>query len=166
MKTLMISNSGMQATMTVDFLKSNGVDAFSRGSREYASIVTGGDLGRYEILVPEEQFPQAEKLLRQLQLQIVEHDHEQEEELQNSSLTPIEEANRFLKYSILFAMAGFAFFPFINVVSFYYLYKYLRTNLSLNKRMIVSILMLLLNSIPMAFTTYWLWPKLFKGIFW
>mgnify|MGYP003394953062 CR=1 FL=1 len=50
--------------MLCGLLQSNQIDAHIRGAREYAGLVTGTDLGRYEIMVPKEDFKHAEEIYK------------------------------------------------------------------------------------------------------
>ena len=163
MKTLTVSNSSMQATMTVDYLKSRGIDAFSRGSREYASIVTGSDMGRYEILVPEDQLEEAQKHLKQLQLQIVEQEQQDEDPSEPQSIPDV--AASALKRSIVFGTAGFIVIPIFNLFSLYFLYVYLKNASGFMNRFLVGTLLLIFNVGGWMFFADVLYPNLYKGLF-
>lgn len=55
--------SGQDAKIICDLLNSHGVEAFCNGGREYSSLIVGGDYGRFEISVPENQLEEARKIL-------------------------------------------------------------------------------------------------------
>lgn len=164
MKTLTISNSGIQATMTVDYLKSRGIDAFSRGSRDYASIVTGGDMGRYEILVPEAQLEAAEKHLKQLQLQVIDQQNNDGSDITPTFRIP-KKVSTALKRSIIFCVAGLVVLPLFNLFSLYYLYIYLKNSKGSFNSLLISALMLLLNIAAGTIFIRFIWVDLLKDFF-
>ncbi len=103
-------SSENESRMICDLLQNNNIDALSRGAKEYAGIVTGTDLGSYEILVPTEQLVEAKNILSTVQ---------------GSQITPQPHLNLVregqsersyrseLKRSIVFAVMGIIILPVV-----------------------------------------------------
>jgi hypothetical protein len=64
MKKLVVLTSRIEAHLLVERLHAEQIQALCNGAREYAAIVTGQDVGRYEVQVPEGQYNEAVDLLR------------------------------------------------------------------------------------------------------
>lgn len=64
MKTIRTLSSKIEAEMIKQFLEANEIPAFVNGSREYASFITGSDIGTFNIEVSDENGELAESLLK------------------------------------------------------------------------------------------------------
>lgn len=105
-----------EGTMARDFLESQGIHGELRGSREYSSIVVGGTMGHYFLLVPEEQAAEAHLLLRKVEVKPA-SDHSKPTELPEVAL----------KKAVMFAFMAIIIFPFIgNAISVSETMKYMR----------------------------------------
>lgn len=109
--------SQLEAGLFVGHLKANGVRVVLSGNKEYASIITGQDNGRFEILVANEDYEHAKQISTKLNVQI-------------ADLSLVEQkpdAFSYYKKSIIFAFMSFIILPIIfNISSLYYLYKYIK----------------------------------------
>ncbi len=167
MKIYQIISSGFQAHMISQFLQAHGLSPQIHGGKEYASIVTGMDQGRYEIHLPEDEHQQADKLLRDLNnstppgapnkgplgegLKTTDYSA-------NSSLS----SSQALKRSVFFALISSLLLPVIfNISSLYYLTKWRKLRPAGINRLIVSILILLLNGSMLATFYFLVFPALF-----
>lgn len=131
--------SEMEARMFTDHLKSHGLKVVMSGNKEYASIITGQDNGRFEILVAEDDFDEAKSLTQKLNLQI-----QTDEPLISSEVN-----KSFLAYkkSVIFALMSIIILPIIfNISSFYYLYQFIKTSeLKGIKKPVLILVSLILN---------------------
>lgn len=144
MKRLTIMTSEMEARMFTNHLKSHGIKVVMSGNKEYASIITGQDNGRFEILVAEDDFDEAKQLTQKLNLQI-----QTEPPLSSSEVS-----SAFLAYkkSIIFALMSIIILPIIfNISSFYYLYKFIKSNEVTGLKKPVLILVSLILNISFGF---------------
>lgn len=130
--------------MIVDYLKAQGIEALSRGAREYASIVMGGDMGRYEILVPEDQYELAKKYLAQLEFEVLKSPPDANDA--DTSPNPINKNSAALKKSVLLCAAGLVVLPLFNVFSLYYLLVYARAAENSFSKFISLFLLLVFNA--------------------
>lgn len=63
---LCVLTSHQEAQLLCGLLQSRGIEAHVRGAKEYAALVTGTDLGRYEIVVPDEKLEWAKDVLLEI----------------------------------------------------------------------------------------------------
>jgi hypothetical protein len=116
MKTIAILGSKLQSELLIGHLKSHGIDAFMNGSREYAGIVTGTDVGRYEISTSDENADAALAYMSKL--------NQPGQTVSNSPLTP----NALLKRAIMFAAMAVIILPIVfNVMSVWNMVRYAKT---------------------------------------
>lgn len=129
----------MEARMFTNHLKSHGLKVVMSGNKEYASIITGQDNGRFEILVAEDDFDEAKSLTQKLNLQI-----QTDEPLISSEVN-----KSFLAYkkSVIFALMSIIILPIIfNISSFYYLYQFMKSSeLTGLKKPVLILVSLILN---------------------
>lgn len=115
MKIVTVLGSKMQAEMIIGVLRANGIEAFLNGSREYASIVTGQDIGRYEISASDDDAQAAQILISRF-----------------NDLPAVREktaptAWSLLKRAMIFALLGAIVLPIVfNVLSLINLFKFLK----------------------------------------
>jgi hypothetical protein len=65
MKTVAVFSSGFEAHLIAGKLESDGFTVFLNGAREYVAVLAGGDLGRYELQVPDDEVEDVTKTLAQ-----------------------------------------------------------------------------------------------------
>jgi hypothetical protein len=135
MQRLTIVLDPFEAQIITEKLKSVGITAESRGVREYASIVTGRQQGRYELFVADEDLSRAQEILRDLNVHLV-------------TETPKENDHRkpdHLKRSVAFAILGTIVVPVVfNVFSLLSLRKYwLQSPQEPRNKAIVALIILL-----------------------
>lgn len=113
-----------EGVIAKDFLETQGIPGELRGSREYSSIVVGGTVGHYALLVPEDQAAQAHLLLRKAEVRPA-ADQER----------PTEIAEVALKKAVMFGFMAILIFPFIgNVISIMETLKYMRLERASTKK--------------------------------
>ena len=133
-----VMTSHLEAQMLCNMLQANGVDAHSRGAKEYASHLTGVDHGRYEIVVPEAEIEKANGLMESVQSENVER-------------TPIP-ASRYLQSALLFSVIGLFLIPFVfNAVSLFSLGGYWKREEPSNKKIAWSVLTVVINIVGVGF---------------
>ena len=110
--------SEMEARLFTNHLKAHGLKVVMSGNKEYASIITGQDNGRFEILVSEDDFEEALSLSQKLHLHL-EPNHQPTPKIENAFLH--------YKKSIIFALMSIIILPIIfNISSFYFLYQFIK----------------------------------------
>lgn len=117
MKKLITIDSKLEAKMICDFLASKQITTVVNGSRDYVSIVTGTDLGSFEIEVESNQLEEAQKLLNELE--------KKDKEVESAVIeeTPI----RFFKKAIFLLILVSLILPVIsNLLSINPFLKYLK----------------------------------------
>jgi hypothetical protein len=63
MRVIRIYPHEIEARLAEGHLQAHGIQTILRGAKDYASIVTGAGMGRFELLVSEEDFVEAQRLL-------------------------------------------------------------------------------------------------------
>lgn len=140
MVTVRIISSRMEADMAVGLLQANGIDAVVNGTKEYASVVTGHDLGRFEIMVTEECAQDANQILNTID--------PMEGQRQPP---PIRDARESLKRAIVFALMGAILIPVIfNYVSIVNLINYYEASPKTPKTFVTAAFVGLLNFVAVA----------------
>ena len=140
----------MEAQMIADLLKSEGLTAHVNGSKEYASIVSGNDLGRYEIMVPEDEVTQGIRILSEID------SGGRIPKGETLDKTPMG-AKSLLKRAVVYAFMGAVVLPIVfNVVSAHYLYKYFKSENNTLLRTIWSGIVVFINIVgfAIAYTFY------------
>ncbi len=119
MKVLFIGPSKLQAQFLVNQLNVENIEAHIRGAREYASIVTGADLGRFEVLVAETDWLIASQVLKQFIAQ-------SNEPLESSEDLELKDPSPYLRKAYFFCLLGtvmlpgiFHYFSMLNFIQFY-----------------------------------------------
>lgn len=139
MKLLTIMTSEMEARLFVNHLKAHDLKVVMSGNKEYASIITGQDNGRFEILVTEDDFEKAQQLSKDLNIQLAQF---------RTTLGEHEELSLYYKKSIIFALMSILVLPLVfNISSIYYLYKFAKHQKYSQARVIVLILISLILNI-------------------
>lgn len=139
MITVRIISSRTEADMAAGLLQANGIDAVVNGTKEYASVVTGHDLGRFEIMVTEECAEEATSILNSI---------EPPEGLQPP---PVRDARESLKRAIVFALMGAILIPVIfNYVSIVNLKSYYESSSKTPKTFALTAFVMLLNFTAVA----------------
>ncbi len=155
MKTYQVISSAFQAQMISQYLQSHGLHPHIQGGKEYASIVTGTDLGRYEIFLPEEEHTKADELLRALDDPASEKNHPPQRGLGLG-------AGQALKRSIFFALISSILLPVVlNLSSLYYLKRWWDLEPGGAKRLLLSLLILAFNAFGLAVFFLAVRPRLF-----
>lgn len=117
MKLLTIMSSQMEARLFTDHLKAQGLKVVMSGNKEYASIITGQDQGRFEILVTEDDYDKALKVSHELNPHLTLAKNEGETKNNNFFV--------YYKKSVIFALISIFILPIVfNISSLYYLYQF------------------------------------------
>ncbi len=64
-KVLKVYISALETSLAKGFLESHGLHPTFHGAKEYSAHITGLDNGRYELLIPNEEYETAHELLMQ-----------------------------------------------------------------------------------------------------
>ena len=144
MKVVKIISSGLEAQMISNLLNSNDIEVFINGSKEYASIITGSDEGRFEIKVTEENFEKAVELLKAINTPAAKNNESNGEGDKSTSL-PMSTSSM-LKRAVLFAVMGSFYIPVIfNLSSLYYMSRYIKEEKSSPGKFIWIFVIIALN---------------------
>ncbi|MCB0341512.1 MAG: DUF2007 domain-containing protein [Pseudobdellovibrionaceae bacterium] len=125
MKPLKRFSSQTEAQLCLCFLSEQGIEATIVGSHEYASIVTGSDLGAFDLMVHEDELERAKSLLETLDnplepknISLVTDDHED-----------LGSAKFYRNRSFIFALLGLGVIPIVaNLVSLINLKKLMQSD--------------------------------------
>jgi hypothetical protein len=144
MQRLTIVLDPLEAQMISEKLGSVGIAVENRGARDYASIVTGTQLGRYELFVDDENLAKAQDLLREMNMSLV-----KDGERENQDHRPPD----YLKRAVAFAIFGTVVLPIVfNIFSVIALKKYWQQSQkdSRTKAIIAVLLLLQIPGIAVA----------------
>lgn len=112
MKKLRTFAHHSEANLAKSLLASHGIDSKIVGAKEYVAHVMGGDLGRYDLFVPGDDFTHAATIINQV--------------LARDTLLarPSNETNHFRK-AVMFAIGAPILIPgLFNAISLYHGYQY------------------------------------------
>lgn len=138
MVTVRIISSRIEADMAVGLLQASGIDAVVNGTKEYASVVTGHDLGRFEIMVEEECAEEANRILNTI-------------EPAEKPMPPLRDARESLNRAIVFALMGAIIIPVIfNYVSVVNLIRYYEASPKVPRTFMITAFVVLLNFVAVA----------------
>lgn len=137
MQRLTIVLDPLEAQMIAEKLESIGIAVENRGARDYASIVTGTQQGRYEIFVDDENLGKAQDLLREMNVNLVDAKSQTDEDRRPPD---------YLKRAVAFAVFGTVVLPVIfNIFSVLALKKYWQQSPKDSRTKAIITLMLLLQ---------------------
>lgn len=146
MKKLVRLNSGMEAQMLAEALKSQGIHTEIQGSKEYTSIVLGTDQGAYNVLVDPEKFEEASAFWRAQNVKPL-----------SDANSTTHDSNSYIKKAIVFALLAGIMAPIIfNYVSLKNLSFFLKQESSSARKAVVSIIVIALQ-IPGIFLVYFIY---------
>ncbi|MGE3973044.1 MAG: hypothetical protein AB7F59_00810 [Bdellovibrionales bacterium] len=142
--------SQTEAFMAGEFLKAHGITAEVYGAKEYASYISGKDLGAYNLFVEEASLAQATELLKEI------------DSAPLDAPTPTE-AIVYFKKSVISALLAIFFVPVIcNILSIKNLILYRQAEKNPAKRASSTLLVTLLQ-LPSMITLYF-WLETVPGI--
>lgn len=143
MKKIAQFTSQTQAHLVSEALSNQDIKSEVIGSKDYSSIVTGSDFGKYDLMVDWSDEAEALKIVNQIQNQeLSQHDR--------ASILP----TTFIKRAIVFSLLASVFLPIVfNYVAYKNLREYLKVEQNSSKKITMLILITLLQ-IPTIIVVY------------
>ncbi len=126
-------NTKLEADIAAQFLTAHNIHAVVRGAKEYAAIVTGGDYGKYEVLV------------KATDVEVAKYRLQQNEDAADPEQLPTP-ARTFLRRAVMCAFMAVFLAPILfNVVSLNNLKKYREIEPRGAKRTLMTLVVILLQ---------------------
>ncbi|MBL7546257.1 MAG: DUF2007 domain-containing protein [Bdellovibrionaceae bacterium] len=144
MKKIAQFNTQTQAHIFSQTLLNQGIKSEIIGAREYSSIIVGGDLGKYELLVDWQDESEALRILKEIE----------------SKTIPLAEhvlptAGALFKKSVVFALLACVFIPVVlNYASLKAWWQYWNTEVNPKRKILATVFIFALQLPPFIFTYY------------
>lgn len=144
MKKVARFSSQTNAHLAKEALLNRGIQSEIVGSKEYASIVVGGDHGRYELMVDWSDEAEALRIIKEF------------ESADTSSTDPLPvSAGTFLRKAVVMALLAAVFIPVVfNYASLKNLGQYLKFETNLTKKIIFGAIVVALQFLTVVFVYY------------
>lgn len=154
MKGLVKTNSKIEAQMICNYLQANHIEALLNGSRDYASIITGTDIGAYEVSVDDEHYLQAHQLLAEL--------NRSDAQKEPATVGEVNPRDYYKKALFLVIFASFILPVVSNILSLSPFMKFMKGEKESSSKNLSIFIYLLLNLLQLAFY-FWFYFRIFKG---
>tara|TARA_B110001454_G_C12723272_1_gene436180 strand:+ start:16530 stop:17027 length:498 start_codon:yes stop_codon:yes gene_type:complete len=146
MKKVARFTSQTSAHLAKEALLSHGINSEIIGSKEYSSIIVGGDHGRYDLMVDWKDETEAARLIKGFDISLVDNDAESAPQATPSAL---------LRKAIVMGLLAAVFIPIIfNYASLKNLAQYLKIETNSSKRMIATIVVVALQFLTVVVLYY------------
>lgn len=144
MKKVALFSSQTTAHLAKEALLNRGIKSEIVGSKEYASIVVGGDHGRYELMVDWSDETEALRVIKEFEAV----------DTSSSDPTPAS-AGSFLRKAVVMALLAAVFIPIVfNYASLKNLGQYLKLETNLTKKIIFGAVVIALQFLTVVFVYY------------